>query len=127
MAGKDEANVVLRFKADGAIELSKTVKELNGVMNTAAKEYRAQIAAMGDSASATEKLAAKQKKLEDQFSAAQKRTQLLTNEYKELKESGTATTSELTKMEGKVLDAQRAESSLGNQLDKVNTQMTAQG
>ena len=71
MAGKDEANVVLRFKADGAIELSKTVKELNGVMNTAAKEYCAQIAAMGDSASATEKLAAKQKKLEDQFAAAQ--------------------------------------------------------
>ncbi|KRN01459.1 hypothetical protein FD13_GL001053 [Levilactobacillus senmaizukei DSM 21775 = NBRC 103853] len=126
-SSKDEANIILRFKADGAIQLAKTVKELNTVMNTAAKEYRAQVAAMGDAASASDKLAAKQKKLEDQFAAAQKRTQLLTNQYKEMKESGNATSDQLAKMEGKVLDAQRAESSLGNQLDKVNVQMSAQG
>ncbi|PTM21543.1 hypothetical protein DA798_09630 [Lactobacillus sp. PFC-70] len=128
MAGsKDEANVVLNFKADGAVELAKTVKELNTVMNTSAKEYRAHIAAMGDDATAADKLEAKQKKLSAQFDAAKKRTQLLTDQYETMKNSGTATSNELAKMQGKVLDAQRAESSLGNQLNKVNDELSDNG
>lgn len=127
MASKKEASVVLNFEANGAIEMAKTTRELNTIMNTASKEYKAQVAAMGDDATATEKLTALQKKLATQFEAAQKRTKLVTAEFDEMKASGTATANDLAKMNGKVLDAQRYEASLGNQLDKVNTQLSDNG
>lgn len=122
-----EANVVLNFKSNGSVQMASTIKQLNAVMNTAAKEYRAQIAAMGDSGSAIDKLSAKQQKLTTQYEAAQKRTKMMTDEYNRLKSSGNASADALAKQAGKVADAQRAESSLKNQLDKVNGSLTDQG
>lgn len=127
MSNNNEANVVLNFKANGAVQMGQSIKELNSVMNTAAKEYRAQIAAMGDDATASDKLAAVQKKLETQFAAAQKRTSMFSEELKRMESSGTASNSELTKMRGIVADAERAESSLGNQLKKVNSDLSGNG
>lgn len=127
MASDNTANVVLKFHADGAIEMAKTVKELNSIMNVAAKEYRAQVSAMDSAASSTSALEAKQRKLETQSQAAEQRTKLLVSQFNDLKNSGNASSAELTKMQGKVYDAQRAENSLKNQLKDVNTQLSEHG
>ena len=57
---KHESDVVLRFKMDGQVQYAQTIKEINQVMNTAAKEYKAHISALGNDATAT-KLVAQQK------------------------------------------------------------------
>ena len=123
----EESNVVMNFKTDGAVEMASTVKELNTIMNTAAKQYRAQMAAMGENATKTDELAARQQKLAVQFEAAQKRTTMLTSEFDKMKASGTATGSEMAKMAGKVLDAQRNEANLGSALSKANTELSSNG
>lgn len=117
---------VLEFKTNGLVEQATTIKQLNAIMNTASKEYKAQVAAMGENATATDKLTAEKKKLMTQMEAAKKRTQLLTEEYEEMKKSGTATTDELTKMAGKVLASQTAEAKLQQSLDRVNTELSDQ-
>ncbi|MDT7016367.1 phage tail tape measure protein [Latilactobacillus curvatus] len=126
MADK-KANVVMSFKSDGEVKLAQTVKELNTVMNTAAKQYRAQMSAMDANAGSTEKLVVQQQKLSTQYEAAQKRTKMLTDEYNRMKDSGEANAASLAKQAGKVLDAQRAENSLKSQLDKANEGLTEQG
>lgn len=117
---------VLEFKTNGLVEQATTIKQLNAIMNTASKEYKAQVAAMGANATATDKLTAEKKKLMTQMEAAQKRTQLLTEEYEEMKKSGTATTDELTKMAGKVLASQTAEAKLEQSLARVNAELSDQ-
>lgn len=126
MADK-KANVVMSFKSDGEVKLAQTVKELNTIMNTAAKQYRAQMSAMDSNASTTDRLASQQQKLSTQFEAAKRRTEMLTDEYNRMKSSGEANAAALTKQAGKVMDAERAENSLKSQLEKVNSQMTDQG
>ncbi|MSE24641.1 tape measure protein, partial [Lactobacillus curvatus] len=126
MADK-KANVVMSFKSDGEVKLAQTVKELNTIMNTAAKQYRAQMSAMDSNASTTDRLASQQQKLSTQFEAAKRRTEMLTDEYNKMKSSGDANAAALTKQAGKILDAERAENSLRSQLEKVNSQMTEQG
>lgn len=126
MADK-QASVVMSFKSDGEVKLAQTVKELNTIMNTAAKQYRAQMSAMDSNASTTDRLASQQQKLSTQFEAAKSRTKMLTDEYNRMKSSGEANAAALTKQAGKVMDAERAENSLKSQLEKVNSQMTDQG
>lgn len=126
MADK-KASVVMSFKSDGEVKLAQTVKELNTIMNTAAKQYRAQMSAMDSNASTTDRLASQQQKLSTQFEAAKSRTKMLTDEYNRMKSSGEANAAALTKQAGKVMDAERAENSLKSQLEKVNSQMTDQG
>lgn len=126
MADK-KANVVMSFKSDGEVKLAQTVKELNTIMNTAAKQYRAQMSAMDSNASTTDRLASQQQKLSTQFEAAKRRTEMLTDEYNKMKSSGDANAAALTKQAGRILDAERAENSLRAQLEKVNSQMTEQG
>ena len=55
---------------DGQVQYAQTLKQINMVMNNAAKEYKNHIAAMGQDASMTDKLAAEKKKLEIQMEAA---------------------------------------------------------
>lgn len=121
------SNVVLKFKTDGAVAFNKTVKDINTIMNTAAKEYRAQVAAMNENSTAADKLAATQKKLATQLDAASERTKILKEEYQKMAQSSDTSTAALEKQKGKIADAERAESSLRSQLDKVNGQLTAQG
>ncbi|MCU7661415.1 phage tail tape measure protein, partial [Lacticaseibacillus paracasei] len=81
-------NVVLDFKMNGQVQFANTVKDINAVMNTAAKEYRAQISSMDENASSTQKLAAEQQKLQIQSEAAAKRTQILSEQLKTMQDRG---------------------------------------
>ena len=120
------SNVVLNFKMDGQVQYAETLKQINAVMNTAAKEYKNHIAAMGSDASATDKLRAEKKKLEIQMEGAQKRTKMLRAEYEAMAKDTNTTTDQLTAMYGKVLDAERAETSLQKSLERVNDGLSDQ-
>ena len=120
------SNVVLNFKMDGQVQYAETLKQINQVMNTAAKEYKNHIAAMGNDASATDKLRAEKKKLEIQMEGAQKRTKMLRAEYEAMGKDTNATTDQLTAMYGKLLDSERAETSLQKSLERVNAGLSDQ-
>lgn len=105
---------------DGQVEYAKTIREINAIMNTAAKEYKNHVAAMGTDAAATDKLRAEKKKLEIQMEAAQKRTQMLREQYEQMSKSTKTTTGQLAQMYSKLLDSERAETSLQKSLDRVN-------
>lgn len=119
-------NVVLNFKMDGQVQYANTLKQINAVMNSAAKEYRNHIAAMGKDASATDKLRAEKKKLEIQMEGAKKRTKMLRDEYEEMAKDTSTTTEQLTKMYNRVLDAENAEMKLQKSLERVNEGLSDQ-
>lgn len=123
----NESDVVLNFKMDGQIEYATTIKEINQVMNTAAREYKAHVSAMGNDASATEKLTAAKHKLEIQLEGAEKRSRILREEYeKSVRETGE--NSEATrKLYDKLLQAETAENNLRNSLERTNSELNAQG
>jgi hypothetical protein len=125
MADK-EKNVVLNFKMDGQVQYADTLREINSVMNTAAKEYKNHIAAMGKDAKATDKLAAEKKKLEIQMQAAEKRTGMLRAQYEAMSKDTKTTTGQLTQMYSKLLDAERAETSLQKAMERVNEGLSDQ-
>lgn len=127
MAGNNkERNVVLNFKMDGQVQYAQTLKQINMVMNNAAKEYKNHIAAMGQDATMTDKLAAEKKKLEIQMEAAKKRTAMLRSEYQAMSKDTNTTAEQLNKMYGKLLDAERAETSLNNAMKRVNEGLSEQ-
>ncbi|MCR6794681.1 phage tail tape measure protein [Bacillus paranthracis] len=126
MPGNKERNVVLNFKMDGQVQYAQTLKQINMVMNNAAKEYKNHIAAMGQDATMTDKLAAEKKKLEIQMEAAKKRTSMLRAEYEAMSKDTHTTAEQLNKMYGKLLDAERAETSLNNAMKRVNEGLSEQ-
>ncbi|MCU5306724.1 phage tail tape measure protein [Bacillus cereus] len=127
MAGNNkERNVVLNFKMDGQVQYAQTLKQINMVMNNAAKEYKNHIAAMGQDATATDKLAAEKKKLEIQMEAAKKRTSMLRTEYQAMSKDTNTTAEQLNKMYGKLLDAERAETTLNSAMKRVNEGLSEQ-
>ncbi|ANY29978.1 TPA: phage tail tape measure protein [Bacillus mobilis] len=127
MAGNNkERNVVLNFKMDGQVQYANTLKQINMVMNNAAKEYKNHIAAMGQDATATDKLAAEKKKLEIQMEAAKKRTSMLRSEYQAMSKDTNTTAEQLNKMYGKLLDAERAETTLNTAMKRVNEGLSEQ-
>ncbi|WP_095021745.1 phage tail tape measure protein [Bacillus thuringiensis] len=121
-----ERNVVLNFKMDGQVQYANTLKQINMVMNNAAKEYKNHIAAMGQDATMTDKLLAEKKKLEIQMEAAKKRTAMLRAEYQAMSKDTSTTAEQLNKMYGKLLDAERAETSLDNAMKRVNEGLSGQ-
>ncbi|KAA0801929.1 phage tail tape measure protein [Bacillus sp. BB56-3] len=121
-----ERNVVLNFKMDGQVQYANTLKQINMVMNNAAKEYKNHIAAMGQDATMTDKLLAEKKKLEIQMEAAKKRTAMLRAEYQAMSKDTSTTAEQLNKMYGKLLDAERAETSLDNAMKRVNEGLSEQ-
>lgn len=125
MANK-ERNVVLNFKMDGQVQYANTLKQINMVMNNAAKEYKNHIAAMGQDATMTDKLRAEKKKLEIQMEAAKKRTAMLRAEYEAMSRDTNTTAEQLNKMYGKLLDAERAETSLDNAMRRVTEGLSQQ-
>lgn len=125
MADKQK-NVVLNFKMDGQVQYAQTLKEINMIMNNAAKEYKSHIAAMGQDASATDKLIVEKKKLEIQMEAAKKRTEMLRAEYQAMSRDTNTTAEQLNKMYGKLLDAERAETSLNNAMKRVTEGLSQQ-
>ncbi|MDA2420701.1 phage tail tape measure protein [Bacillus cereus] len=121
-----ERNVVLNFKMDGQVQYANTLKQINMVMNNAAKEYKNHIAAMGQDATMTDKLLAEKKKLEIQMEAAKKRTAMLRSEYQAMSKDTSTTAEQLNKIYGKLLDAERAETSLDNAMKRVNEGLSEQ-
>lgn len=125
--GKKESDVVLNFKMDGQVQYATTLKEINGVMNTAAKEYKTQISAMGKDASETAKLTAAKKKLEIQLEGAEKRTEMLRKEYEEsVKETGEYS-KESQKLYKALLDSETGENKLKSALEDTNEALKKQG
>lgn len=120
------SSVVLNFKMDGQVKYAETLKQINSVMNVAAKEYKNHIVSMGKDGSATDKLSAEKKKLEIQMEGAQKRTKMLSAEFEAMSKDTSTTTDQLTKMQGKLLDSERAEIVLGKSLDRVNEGLSDQ-
>ncbi|MEX1476188.1 phage tail tape measure protein [Enterococcus sp. C78] len=123
---KHESDVILRFKTDGEVQYAQTVKEINQVMNTAAKEYKAHVSALGNDAEATQKLVAQQKKLQIQTEAAEKRTKLLRQEYEESVKATGENSKESKKLYDRLLQAETAENNLRNALDKTNKELKEQ-
>ncbi|MEB9336804.1 phage tail tape measure protein [Bacillus cereus] len=121
-----ERNIVLNFKMDGQVQYANTLKQINMVMNNAAKEYKNHIAAMGQDATMIDKLLAEKKKLEIQMEAAKKRTAMLRAEYQAMSKDTSTTAEQLNKMYGKLLDAERAETSLDNAMKRVNEGLSEQ-
>lgn len=125
MADK-QSNVVLNFKMNGEVQYAKTISQINMVMNTAAKEYKNHIAAMGKDADATDKLTAEKKKLETQLNAAKERTKMLSDEFESMSKDTNTSAEALQKMYNKLLDSQKAEATLEQSLDRVNEGLTDQ-
>lgn len=122
-----ETDVVLNFKMDGQVQYAQTIKEINQVMNTAAAEYKNNIAAMGKDASTTEKLTATKKKLEIQFEGAEKRSKMLRDEYEQsVKETG-AYSEQSKKLYKQLQDSETGENKLRNALEQTNEALKEQG
>ncbi|MCI1819834.1 MAG: phage tail tape measure protein [Carnobacterium maltaromaticum] len=127
MAKAKESDVVLNFKMDGQVQYAQTIKEINQVMNTAASEYKNQLAAMGKDATQTEKLTAAKKKLEIQLEGAEKRSKQLRDEYeKSVKETG-AYSEQSKKLYKQLQDSETGEHKLREALNNTNEALREQG
>lgn len=121
-----QSNVVLNFTTDGEVQYAKTLKDINTVMQTAAKEYQAHIAAMGQDADMTERLAAEKKKLDTQLAASTERVNMLREEYEAMAADTNTTAAELQKMYNKLLTAETAHAKLEQSMQRVNKGLTAE-
>lgn len=119
-------SVVLNFTTKGQVQYAKTIKDINAIMNAAAKEYRAHIKSMADDASQTEKLTAEKKKLETQLEAGRERTEKLRAEFEAMQSNTKATTAQLSNMYGKLKDSESAEATLERRLKEVNEGLSEQ-
>ncbi|NSM89510.1 phage tail tape measure protein [Enterococcus faecalis] len=121
------SDVVLRFKTDGEVSYTKTIKAINKEMNISAAEYKNQLASMDKNATHTEKLTAAKQKLEKQLELASKRSQMLREEYeKSVKETGRYS-DESQKLYKQLLDSETGENKLKVALEETNTALKEQG
>ncbi|MBE9390331.1 phage tail tape measure protein [Vagococcus salmoninarum] len=112
---------------DGQVQYAQTLKEINGVINTAGKEYNNHVSAMGKDANATEKLRAEKKKLEIQLEGAEKRSKLLREEYeRSVKETGEYS-NESKKLYNQLQQSETGENKLRDALDQTNEAIKEQG
>lgn len=122
-----EVDTVLNFKTNGEVNYSKTIKEINREMNLAATEYKNQVSAMDKDATATEKLTAAKKKLENQLSLAEKRTELLREQYEKSVEETGKYSAESEKIYKKMLESETGQNKLKAALDETNEALKEQG
>ena len=122
-----EVDTVLNFKTNGEVNYSKTIKEINREMNLAATEYKNQVSAMDKDATATEKLTAAKKKLENQLSLAEKRTELLRDQYEKSVEETGKYSAESEKLYKKMLESETGQNKLKAALDETNEALKKQG
>lgn len=122
-----EVDTVLNFKTNGEVNYSKTIKEINREMNLAATEYKNQVSAMDKDATATEKLTAAKKKLENQLSLAEKRTELLREQYEKSVEETGKYSAESEKLYKKMLESETGQNKLKVALDETNEALKEQG
>lgn len=122
-----EVDTVLNFKTNGEVNYSKTIKEINREMNLAATEYKNQVSAMDKNATQTEKLTAAKKKLEQQLSLAEKRTELLREQYEKSVEETGKYSAESEKLYKKMLESETGQNKLKAALDETNEALKEQG
>ncbi|MGM0161816.1 phage tail tape measure protein [Enterococcus sp. DIV1059_2] len=128
MAGSvRETDVVLNFKTNGEVNYSKTIKGINREMNLAATEFNNQMSAMDKNATATEKLTVTKKKLENQLTLAEKRTQLLREQYEKSVEETGKYSAESEKLYKKMLESETGQNKLKAALDETNEALKEQG
>lgn len=127
MARGNESDVVLNFRTDGQVEYATTVKDINKIMNNASAEYKNHISAMGNDATATEKLRANKQKLEIQLEGAEKRTRMLREEYeKSVAETGEYS-KESEKLYKQMIQSETGANTLRNSLEQVNEELEEAG
>ena len=114
-----EVDTVLNFKTNGEVNYSKTIKEINREMNLAATEYKNQVSAMDKDATATEKLTAAKKKLENQLSLAE--------QYEKSVEETGKYSAESEKLYKKMLESETGQNKLKAALDETNEALKKQG
>lgn len=122
-----EVDTVLNFKTNGEVNYSKTIKEINREMNLAATEYKNQVSAMDKDATATEKLTAAKKKLENQLSLAEKRTELLREQYEKSVEETGKYSKESENLYKKMLESETGQNKLKSALEQTNDALKEQG
>lgn len=128
MAGSvRETDVVLNFKTNGEVNYSKTIKGINREMNLAATEFNNQMSVMDKNATATEKLTVTKKKLETQLTLAEKRTQLLREQYEKSVEETGKYSAESEKLYKKMLESETGQNKLKAALDETNEALKEQG
>lgn len=128
MAGSvRETDVVLNFKTNGEVNYSKTIKGINREMNLAVTEFNNQMSAMDKNATATEKLTVTKKKLETQLTLAEKRTELLREQYEKSVEETGKYSAESEKLYKKMLESETGQNKLKSALDETNKALKKQG
>lgn len=128
MAGSvRETDVVLNFKTNGEVNYSKTIKGINREMNLAVTEFNNQMSAMDKNATATEKLTVTKKKLETQLTLAEKRTELLREQYEKSVEETGKYSAESEKLYKKMLESETGQNKLKAALDETNEALKKQG
>ncbi|MGF2126779.1 phage tail tape measure protein [Enterococcus casseliflavus] len=128
MAGSvRETDVVLNFKTNGEVNYSKTIKGINREMNLAVTEFNNQMSAMDKNATATEKLTVTKKKLETQLTLAEKRTELLREQYEKSVEETGKYSAESEKLYKKMLESETGQNKLKAALDETNEALKEQG
>ncbi|WP_429975951.1 phage tail tape measure protein [Enterococcus sp. DIV0086] len=121
------SDVVLRFKTNGEVSYTKTIKAINKEMNISAAEYKNQLGAMDKNATQTEKLTATKQKLEKQLELASTRSQMLREEFeKSVAETGRYS-DESQKLYKQLLDSESGEQSLKTSLESTNKELKKQG
>ncbi|WP_430394605.1 phage tail tape measure protein [Enterococcus faecalis] len=121
------SDVVLRFKTNGEVSYTKTIKAINKEMNISAAEYKNQLGAMDKNATQTEKLTAAKQKLEKQLELASTRSQMLREEFeKSVAETGRYS-DESQKLYKQLLDSESGEQSLKTSLESTNKELKKQG
>lgn len=126
MADK-QSNVVLNFETNGEVSYAKTVKQINREMNLAKTEFNNQVSAMDKNATATEKLTVTKKKLETQLTLAEKRTQLLREQYEKSAEETGKYSAESEKLYKKILESETGQNKLKSALEETNEALKQQG
>jgi len=122
-----EVDTVLNFKTNGEVNYSKTIKGINREMNLAVTEFNNQMSAMDKNATATEKLTVTKKKLETQLTLAEKRTQLLREQYEKSVEETGKYSAESEKLYKKMLESETGQNKLKAALDETNEALKEQG
>lgn len=121
------SDVVLRFKTNGEVSYTKTIKAINKEMNISAAEYKNQLGAMDKNATQTEKLTATKQKLEKQLELASTRSQMLREEFKKSVAETGRYSDESQKLYKQLLDSESGEQSLKTSLESTNKELKKQG
>jgi|GEM_PF-2626313 len=123
MANKNIEEVGVKFTADGAVEFQKSVKDINTEMYQARANYRLATAEMDKNATATEKLTAKQKLLQDQVSIQERKVEALRRELEKETTSETKNESAIANKKKELTYAEAALKTYETKLEETTAEL----